>query len=49
MAKNRACYFASNLYAEAGLAFNAIPSLLATLLHNELSLIGEHGREVKWR
>ena len=41
--------FASNLYAEAGLAFNAIPSLLATLLHNELSLIGEHGREVKWR
>lgn len=41
--------FSANLYAEAGLAFDAIPSLLATLLHEEQSLIGESNREVRWR
>jgi hypothetical protein len=41
--------FSSNLYAEKNLAFKAIPSLLATLLHNELSLIGGNKREVRWR
>lgn len=41
--------FSSNLYAEAGLAFNAVPSLLATLLHGELSIVGTYNQEIKWR
>ncbi len=39
----------ADLYAENGLAFSAIPSLLATLLHGEVSVIGEQGRQVRWR
>ena len=39
----------ADLSAENGLAFRAIPSLLATLLHGEVSIIGSQGREVHWR
>lgn len=39
----------ADLYAEQGLAFSAIPSLLATLLHGEKATLGKQGREVRWR
>ncbi len=39
----------ADLYADNGLAFTAIPSLLATLLHGEVSTVGEQGRLVQWR
>ncbi|MDJ1177251.1 RNaseH domain-containing protein [Roseofilum sp. BLCC_M91] len=39
--------FLNDLYAEKGLAFNAVPSLLSTLLHDKTFTIAD--REVKWR
>lgn len=38
-----------DLYEEDGLAFQAIPSLLSTLLHGQTSVIGEEKREIRWR
>jgi hypothetical protein len=38
--------FLNDLYAEKGLAFNAVPSLLSTLLHGQSSTIAD--REVYW-
>lgn len=38
-----------DLYIEKGLAFDAIPSLLATLLHGKEMHIGESMISVKWR
>lgn len=42
-------FLVADINAETGLAFNAIPSLLATLLHGEISIIGQQKKEVKWR
>lgn len=39
----------TNLYTEGGLAFDAIPSLLSTLLHGKTSTLGKDGRKVFWR
>ena len=41
--------FIDELYKEGGLAFQAVPSLLATLLHEKTSVIGKEEREVRWR
>lgn len=38
-----------DLSTEQGLAFNAIPSLLATLLHEQESFIGDSQMPVRWR
>lgn len=41
--------FMGELYGEDSLAFQAVPSLLATLLHEKTSVIGKEGREIRWR
>ena len=41
--------FLENIYAENGLAFNAVPGLLATLIHEKTSVIGREKTEIRWR
>ena len=41
--------FTGSVYRENSLAFQAIPSLLATLLHEETSKVGRDQRPIKWR
>jgi hypothetical protein len=39
----------AHLSTEGGLGYKAIPSLLATLLHNQRSIIGSQATEIEWR
>ena len=41
--------FSEEIFSEDGLAFEAVPSLLATLLHDQTSTVGAERREIKWR
>ena len=44
--------FLENIYAENGLAFDAVPALLSTLLHGKTSVVGRESSEhtdVRWR